>query len=250
MELGTLDWAQATSGRLTAADRRSFLAPALRQSLAYSVGRLRLVLGLRRRHAASIDLDRFELPDSKLAREAEAEARATISPPMINHSYRSFLYGLALAQLDGVAVDTEHLYATALLHDVALESPDPSCCFAVRGARTMQEVALRAGIDETTARTLAEGIVDHITPGVGHERGPLAPLLQLGAMVDLTGLRLWEVRADFVEAVLARHPRLGAKRHLGDCWRAEGRAFPEGRAAFLERVFRFSLLLRLAPFEE
>ncbi len=248
--MGTFDWAEATSGRLTRGDRRAFLGPALRQSLAYTVGRLRLALGLRRRDAASLDLDSLELPDSKLAREAEAEARATISPPMINHSYRTFLYGVALSHLDGVAVDTEHLYAAALLHDVALEAPDPGCCFAVRGGRTMRDVALRAGADEATARALAEGVANHITPGVGYAQGVLAPLIQFGAMVDLTGLRLWDLRADFVDAVAARHPRLGAKRHLGACWRAEARTFPEGRAAFVEKAFRFSLLVRLAPFPE
>ncbi|MBW2272741.1 MAG: phosphohydrolase [Deltaproteobacteria bacterium] len=250
MKTGTLDWARATSGKLTGAERRSFLAPALGQSLAYALGRLRLLFGLRRGDAASFDLDSLDLPDSRLTREAEAEARATLSPATLEHSYRSFLYGLALSQLDGVAVDTEHLYATALLHDIALESPTPGCCFAVRGALTMHELALRAGVDDTTARALAEGIAHHITPGVGYELGPLAPLLQFGAMVDLTGLRLWELAPGFVEAVLERHPRLGVKRSIGACWRAEARTFPEGRAAFLERSFRFSLLVRFAPFPE
>ncbi len=250
MRIGTLDWAEATSGKLTAADRRSFLGPALRQSLFYSVGRLRLALGWRRRDAAAIDLDRFELPDSKLAREAEAEARAILSPPMINHSYRTFLYGMALSHLDGIDVDVEHFYATSLLHDIALESPAADSCFAVRGARTMQDLARRAGVDEETARTLAEGIAHHITPGVGFELGPLAPLLQCGAMVDLTGLRLQDLQRDFVAQVVQRHPRGETKRHLTACWRAETEAFPEGRAAFAERAFRFSWLVRFAPYPD
>jgi hypothetical protein len=250
MQIGTLDWARATSGKLTGSERSAFLAPALRQSLAYAVGRLRLVMGLRRADAAAIDLDSFALPDSKLTRECEAEARETLSPATLEHSYRSFLYGLALAGLDGVEVDAEHLYATALLHDIALETRDPGCCFAVRGALTMRDVALRAGVDDATARTLAEGIAHHITPGVGYELGPLAPLLQCGAMLDLTGLRLWELQPGFVEAVQQRHPRHGAKHSIGAFWRDEARGFPQGRAAFVERIFRFSLLVRLAPFSE
>ena len=38
----------------------------------------------------------------------------------------------------------------ALLHDIALESPEPSQCFAVRGALRMEEIARRAGTDEST----------------------------------------------------------------------------------------------------
>jgi hypothetical protein len=114
----------------------------------------------------------------------------------------------------------------------------------------MEEVARRAGLDEATARALAQGVANHITPGVGFERGPLAPLIQIGAMVDLTGQRLWELRPEFVTSLVARYPRLEVKRHLGACWRTEARTFPEGRAAFAERVFRFSLLVRLAPYSE
>ena len=45
--IGTLDWARATDGNLTPSERRSLLAPILRAMVAYSIGRLRLALGLR-----------------------------------------------------------------------------------------------------------------------------------------------------------------------------------------------------------
>lgn len=248
--MGSLEWAEATSGRLTAADRRGFWRPALGQSLAYVGGRLRLALGLRRSDAAALDLDGLRVPDSRLVEEAEAEARTALSASMLNHSQRSFLFGLCLAKLDDVKVDIEHLYVTALLHDIALESQDPSTCFAVRGARTMLAVAERAGVEAGTARELAEAICHHITPGAGPELGPLAPLIQLGAMVDLTGSRLEDLRPDFVAAVLARHPRLGMKGLLIGCWQAEAASFPEGRSAFIERAFLFSRLVGLAPYPE
>lgn len=248
--IGSLEWAEAGSGRLSTAERRGLLGPALAQGLAFAAGRLRLLLGLRRGDAAGLDLDALRLPDSKLVAEAEAEAAAGLTACMRSHSHRTFCFGLALARLDGVKVDVEHLYVTALLHDIALESRDPGACFAVRGARTLLAVAERAGVDAGTARELAEAIAHHITPGVGPELGPQAPLLQLGAMVDLTGARLQDLRPDFVDAVLARHPRLDLKRHLGGCWQAEARGFPQGRAAFAERLFLFSRLVGLAPYPE
>lgn len=248
--LGSLDWGDATQGRLTTAQRRAFLGPSLREAGRYVADRVRLALGLRRADAAGLDLDAFALPGSRLVREAETEARETLTPSMLAHSQRTFFYGLALARLDRTPVDVEHFYATSLLHDIALETPEPGACFAVRGGRTMEAVALRAGLDAATARRLGDAIAHHITPGVGPELGPLAPLLQLGAMVDLTGRRLWELRPDFVSAVLARHPRQQMKRHLGGCWRAEAETVRGGRAAFAERVFRFSLLVGLAPYAD
>lgn len=250
MTLGGLEWARATSGRLSASERRALLAPILGTTLRYTRDRLRLALGLRRDAIPGLDPDAIAIPDSRLVQEAERECRETLTPAMANHSYRSFLFGLALASLDRVELEVEHLYAACLLHDIALESPSSERCFAVAGAERVREVATRAGVDAKTGESLAEAVALHITPGIGYERGPLAPTIAAGAMVDLLGLRLCDVPADYVEHTLARHPRHGCTQHLAACWRREAEAFPEGRAALVERFARFSLFLRLSPFPE
>lgn len=248
--LGTLEWATATSGNLTNAERLRFLAPILRTTAAYTAGRLRTALGLRPARVGTLDLDRLVLPDSKLVAEALQAARETLTPSMQNHSLRTFAYGLALANLDGVQLDVEHFYVASLLHDIALEAPTPQRCFAVVGAERALAIAQRAGADEATARAIAEGICMHITPGVGFERGSIGPMLSAGALVDLAGLRLWDLDAGFVRDAVARHPRLGVKRHLGECWGAEARAVPNGRAAFVARWAAFGLFVKIAPYAE
>jgi len=247
--LGTLAWADVTGGAITWRDRARFLGPALRQTAQFVAGRLRLALG-GQRGPAGFDLATFTFPDTALARAALEEAVETLTPAMLGHSRRTFVYGLALAGLDGVPVDVEHLYATSLLHDICLETPDGGGCFAVRGGPTMRQVALDAGEAPATADLLATAITDHITPGVRYADGALAPLLQFGAMVDLTGLRLWDLDPEFVQSVLDAEPRHALKEHLPACWVAEARAFPRGRAAFIERAFLFSWLVRMAPFRE
>ena len=245
---GTLAWALESGGNLTARERRGLLAPILHSTVVYTLGRLRLALGLLPARTATLDLESLCWPDSKLAREAERECHETLSVAMANHSIRTFVFGLALAGLDEHRVDLEELYVTSLLHDLALETPTPGRCFAVVGAERAQQFVLLAGANPEQAARIAEGIALHITPGIAFERGPLAPLVAAGALVDLAGMRLWDLDPAFVTAAFARWPRAGCKRHLAACWRAEARAVPQGRAAATERYALFSRIVRLAPF--
>ena len=247
---GTLAWALASGGNLTARERRGLIAPILRTTVAYTTGRLRMALGLHPARMATLDLAHLTWPDTRLAREAERECRGTLSAAMANHSVRSFVFGLALSELDGKPVDLEELYVASLLHDLALEAPTPGRCFAVVGAERARALLLAAGADPEKSERIAEGIALHISPGIGFERGPLAPLIAAGALVDLTGLRLAELPGELVSTAFSRWPRAGCKRQLAGCWRREARAVPLGRAAATERYALFSLVVRLAPFAE
>jgi len=250
MTIGTLEWATATSGNLSNAERLRFVASILRTTATYTVGRLRMLLGLRPARVGTLDLDRLVLPDTKLVAEAMAACRETLTPSMQNHSLRTFAFGLALANLDGVGLELENFYVASLLHDIALETPTPQRCFAVVGAERALAIAQRAGAEDATARAIAEGICMHITPGVGFERGPIGPMLSAGALLDLAGVRLWDLDPAFARRAEERHPRLAMKRHLTTCWSAEARAVPGGRAAFIARWAAFGLFVKLAPFRE
>lgn len=249
-QIGSWAWAQETRGTLTSRQKLGFLVPALQQSASFLVGRLRLVLGLRSSDQPGFDASTLTIPDSKLAKEAEAAAVDSLTPAMVGHSYRTFVYGLALADVDQIAVDPEQLFTAAMMHDITLEAPSPEACFTVRGGEHTRQLAETAGADAETARALAEAVIHHITPGIGLELGPLPLLIQAGAMLDLTGHRLWDLSAGFVEDTISRYPRHDAKTWVSQCWRSEANTFPDGRAAFLESVFLFSLLIRLSPYKD
>lgn len=70
------------------------------------MGRAKLALGRLPAAAAHVDLDTFEVPDSKFARAAE-DAPAQLPPTVQGHSYRTWLFGNALATLDGSKMDDE-----------------------------------------------------------------------------------------------------------------------------------------------
>jgi HD domain-containing protein len=246
--LGGLAWARRTNGRLTSAERRRLLGEIAKGQAVNLAGRAKLALGRVPAGAEAIDAREFAAPDSALAREAEqacAEQPATIA----GHSYRTWMFGLALAALDGSDPDPELFYCAALLHDFGIVEPSPGRDFTLASADRALACASAAGAGEDRGEQIADAICVHTTPGARIDRdGPLGCYVQWGAMTDVAGLRLWDIAPANREEVLRRHPRQASfKGELTEAVRAEAGAVPGGRFSLLVRC-GFPLAIRLAPF--
>ena len=246
--LGGLAWVRRTGGQLSRTERRRlFIAIAVGQ-WENAVGRAKLALGRLPAAAERVDLDAFRVPDSRFAREAE-EACAELPPALRGHSYRTWLFGSALATVDGHTMDDELFYCGALLHDYGIVSPTASRDFTLGSVERMLSCADAAGLDDERADLLADGICVHTTPGVNVDiDGTIGCYLQWGAMVDGAGLRMWDVAPRNVEEVLRRYPRGDFKRELIAMMRAEASAVPRGRFGLLVRC-GLPLAVRMAPFD-
>jgi hypothetical protein len=246
--LGGLAWVRRTGGRLSGAERRRLLAAIAVGQWQNAVGRAKLVLGRLPAAAAQVDLDTFRVPDSAFAREAE-EACAELPPALQGHSYRTWLFGCALAAIDGNKMDDELFYCGALLHDYGIARPMSNRDFTLGSVDRMLSCAKAAGIADERADLLADGICVHTTPGVKVEAdGTIGCYLQWGAMVDGAGLRIWDIAPRDVEEVLRRYPRGDFKRELVGMMRAEAIAVPAGRFGLLVR-WGLPLAVRMAPFD-
>jgi hypothetical protein len=120
--LGGLAWVRRTGGQLSRAERRHLLRAVAVGQWENAVGRAELALGRLPAAAARVDLSTFQAPDSKFAREAE-DACAEMPPALQGHSYRTWLFGRALAIVDRSEMDDELFYCGALLHDYGIVSP-------------------------------------------------------------------------------------------------------------------------------
>jgi hypothetical protein len=98
--LGGLAWARRTGGQLSATERRRLLAAIALGQWENVLGRAKLALGRLPPRAAAVDLETFIVPDSSFAREAE-QACAELPSALAGHSYRTWLFGSALAVVDG-----------------------------------------------------------------------------------------------------------------------------------------------------
>jgi hypothetical protein len=247
--LGGLEWARRTRGALTPAERRLLFGRIAATQVVNIMGRIKLALGKLPDGATDIDVRDFEAPDSRLAREAEAACAEQLDF-MAAHSYRTWLWGMALATLDRTSLDRELFYCAALVHDWGATVTVAGEDFTIRGAERALACAEAAGLDPVRANLIADGICCHTTPGVTVERdGPIAYYVQYGAMVDGAGLRAWDVAPHNIAEALRRHPRgPGFKRGLSDTVRDEARAVPDGRFG-LARRFGMTLAVHMAPFD-
>ncbi len=191
--LGGLQWTRRTGGNLTAAERRRLLAAIAIGQWENLMGRAKLALGRLPAGAADVDVTTFEAPDSRLAREAE-QACAEQPAAVVGHSYRTWLFGRALAAVDRNELDLELFYCGALVHDHGIAQPTPGRDFTLASAERTLACAAAAGVADDRAELLADAVCVHTTPGVSLERdGALGCYLQWGAMVDGAGLRAWDV---------------------------------------------------------
>jgi hypothetical protein len=247
--LGGLAWARRSGGRLTGGERRRLLAAIALGQWENVLGRAKLAIGRIPARAADVDLDTFVAPDSAFAREAE-QACEELPQSLVGHSYRTWLFGRALAAVDRRELDVELFYCGSLLHDHGIAHPTNGRDFTLASAERTLAGANAAGVAAARAETLADAICVHTTPGVTVARdGALGCYLQWGAMVDGAGLRIWDVSRANVDEVLRRHPRVDFKRQLVGMIRAEAETVPGGRFSLLVRC-GLPLAVRLAPFEQ
>jgi hypothetical protein len=246
--LGGLGWARRTGGSLTSRERGRLLAAIALGQWENALGRAKLALGRLPSGASNVDLDTFKAPDSSFAREAE-RACAELPAALVGHSYRTWLFGRALAAVDGQELDVELFYCGSLLHDHGIAQPTAGRDFTLGSAERTLSCAREAGVPDERAELLADAICVHTTPGVAVERdGELGCYLQWGAMVDGAGLRAWDISPANVKETLSRYPRLDFKRELVAMIRAEAAAVPNGRFGLLARC-GLPLAVRMAPFE-
>src|SRR3954469_8711504 len=247
-ELGTLRWVDRTGGQLSGAERRSLLGPVARTHAINAAGRLSMLARLNSGRRARVAPSRLVPPTSALTRAAVEQAQRRLTPALLNHSYRTYAFGAALGALEGLTVDTELLFAAAMLHDTGLPTSDREVDFTRGSARIARDVAEAVGLSSATTETIRTAITLHCSPTVPRARGPVAYLLAAGAGVDVVGLRSWQLPPDVLASVLEQHPRLGFKNEFAAAFRAEAARVPRGRAQFLRRYGAFDRAIRLAPF--
>ena len=196
-----------------------------------------LVVGrLGRRRTSWLDLDDLlAVPDSRLVRTAE-EAALVQPPALLAHAYRTAVFARALAAVDGVAIDPELMVVCGLLHDAGLVPDVTGEDFTVRSASIASRAVSHAGHADV-ADLVADAITVHSTVGVDPAvDGALGAYTQFGALVDLVGLRERDLPYDLVARTVAEHPRAGFAAAITSAIRAEARAVPGGRFAFVRRV--------------
>lgn len=209
---------------------------------------IRLVLG--RSPARAPHLRERAIPDSALCVEALDHGREVLSPAVLNHSLRCWVWADIFAQIDGVGYDAEELFAVCVLHDVGLGAPatDEYGCFTHISAAHADDLVARVGTPDTSSQTISEAIRLHMDLTVDREAGAEAYLLHAAAHCDVAGRRAHELSRADVDATVARYPRIGFIEEFTQSMRREVKLRPKSRAATLWRS-GMALPLRTNPLD-
>lgn len=206
-EIGTLEWARRTNGILGRGEKARFLAAVVLRTSRVLPRLLAMRAGLR---GSGPDPSKLTPPDTPFAREV-VEACSALEPTVIEHSYRSYLYGRALGLAEGIECDEEALFAATMFHDLAFPAMESLTdkCFTLAGAEGAEPVLSRSSLPESTRSDVLEAITMHINPAVPPEQGAVQHLTHDGVILDVLGVRAWELDPEGVQRVARDHPRLG-----------------------------------------
>jgi hypothetical protein len=152
------------------------------------------------------------LPTTPLAVRAVEYVRACETEPVANHSVRSYLFAVLLAEHEGLRppadFDPGLLFFACVLHDLGT-SPVAGGTqrFEVDGADMAAEFLTGKGVGAPGVDLVWEAIALHSSPGIAERRGALAYLTRRGVGID------FGPGSEFItdaqgQAVHSRYPRL------------------------------------------
>ncbi len=245
--LGAPAWLATTGGRAAGIPLLSLYAKTLMELPRASGHRLRATWWRRRPSKGTVRLDIERAPQTSFEEAAAHECSERLSAAMINHSYRTWAFGLALAECDGVELCDELFFVASMLHDIGLGHRTYHTCFTKAGADTAVAMGVQQERSPDEIGVIASAISHHITPRLTSETAGLHGFyLQAGSLLDLGGARSVLLPVDFVQQVCEQWPTLGVKREASALWRSESAIVPKGRAHVLKRC-GFPIAIRLTP---
>ncbi len=168
------------------------------------------------------------LPDSPAAYAALHLIRAHESAAIANHSVRTFLFGMLLAEHRGVTdFDPSLLFFACVLHDIGLsELGNRTQRFEVDGADVAADFLAGQGFSTIDRASVWEAIALHTSGGIAERCGLVTELTRRGVGLDF-GRDVECITDEQAAAIHDAYPRLGMERSLVDEIVGQAQARPE-----------------------
>jgi hypothetical protein len=179
--------------------------------------RLRLSRSARSTHMVDTTrlLAGIVVPDTPIVARAIEYAREYCEPYLFNHSMRSWLFSVALAQRNRAAHDAEVLAVATLLHDIGLTKAFTGPLrFEVEGANAALAFAREHGMQESRAQTIWDVVALNSTPSIALHKEGETSLCTLGIGLDWGGFGYDQLSAAQVATIVDAFPRLEMKQRF------------------------------------
>jgi hypothetical protein len=185
------------------------------------------------------------IPDTAASSAALEVASAYLTPALLSHSHRVYVWAAAYGRQQGIRYDAELLFVAAMFHDISLapEFDSHTISFEQAGGHVARVFAAGAGWPSERRERLGEVIVRHMWPDLDVADDPEGHLLSRAAALDIAGKNLDDFSPAFRAEVLQQHPRLGLADEFLACFQAQAERKTGSSAA---RAVRSGLSARMA----
>lgn len=165
------------------------------------------------RRPDNISIEEIKIPDTQLALDATELVEACSPQFLVNHSIRTFCFGVAIARQLNIKADMELFYLASIMHDLGLVDPYDKTegSFEVVGADVARSFMLEKGANEDKADLIHEAIALHSAVGIADKREPEIALVHFGAGVDVIGFRAEDISLETREVIVNAYPRFDFK---------------------------------------
>ncbi|MFY7787750.1 MAG: HD domain-containing protein [Thermoflexibacteraceae bacterium] len=151
-----------------------------------------------------------KIPDTPIIKEAMSIVQATLSTNIFNHSIRTYLFAYEYARKYHHAFSEEELLLVSLFHDIGLDNN-----YFVKGSsfQIASSVALREylmtqkEITPHRINAMMEAINYHFQLKPRWDKGTIAGLLQIGAHMDVLGVKLLSIEKKRRTQILKDYPK-------------------------------------------
>jgi hypothetical protein len=155
------------------------------------------------------------VPDTPLITRAIEYAREHCEPYLFNHSMRSWLFAVIVADLKKAQHDAEVLAVATVLHDIGLAKAfDGPLRFEVEGANAARAFARNQGVDDRRAQLIWDGVALNSTVSIALYKEAEVALSTAGIGLDWGGFGYELVSEDQMATIVEAFPRLQMKQRF------------------------------------
>ena len=249
--IGSRQWMTLSEGKLNFKEKtqliKQVLVPA---TLNYSKTFIR-----QPKKPQHFELKNIQIPDTSIVKEAVFELECTNNQAIIHHSWRSYIWGVAIAQIENWQFDEESLLIASLMHDLGLVKhlEHYSCqCFTFESALRSEGLCKKHHFDKYKTDNISNAICLHMNGHLDKNNQNLSKevlLLQKATSCDVIGTDLGQLPTAFREEVLSHYPRSNFNSTFKKLLKTESKKNPDSRTALLSKL-GLPLMISMNAFKE
>ena len=201
--------------------------------------------------ANTLKLTDIQIPDTTIVKEAISELENTHHQAIINHSWRGYIWGVAIAQHKQWQFDEESLLIASLMHDIGLinqgsndgSEPYPKpyvCqCFTFESALRSESLCTKHHYSKDKTNNISDAICLHMNGYLDENDQNLTKevlLLQKATSCDVIGTDVALFSSPFKDDVLTKYPRAQFNTQFKTLLKAEVKRTPESRTALMSKI--------------